>query len=69
MAGMILDQLRRAETAFEKADRTREQKRELRNKLVRVARADGATYHQISEATGLSRGRISQIMSGDTKAR
>jgi hypothetical protein len=34
---------------------------ERRNALVRQALADGWTHQQIADATGLSRGRISQL--------
>jgi DNA-directed RNA polymerase specialized sigma24 family protein len=53
--------LRSAETDFEDAEDTRERLRERRNQVVLTALTEGWTHQQISDATGLSRGRISQI--------
>jgi uncharacterized protein YerC len=61
---MTEQHLRAAEAAFRKADTEREGARARRNQLVRAALKDGWTHQQISDATGLSRGRISQIARG-----
>lgn len=66
MEPVTADQLRRAEADFRKADEGREAKREKRNALVRRALGEGWTHQQVSDATGLSRGRISQILKGAT---
>jgi uncharacterized protein YerC len=58
------NQLRTAEAAFKKAETARERAREKRNQVVRAALEAGWTHQQISDATGLSRGRISQIARG-----
>ena len=55
------EQLQRVENNYRLAARQAEQLREKRNQLVRQALAAGMTHAQISEATGLSRGRIGQI--------
>lgn len=61
---MNVDDLRRAEAAYRRATRRSEQMRAERNDAVRQALAEGWTHQQISDATGLSRGRISQIAAG-----
>lgn len=58
---ITVDALKRAERAFKKAEASREQARARRNELVREALAAGWTHQEISDVTGLSRGRISQI--------
>jgi hypothetical protein len=54
-------ELRKAETRYRRASARVEEAREHRNALVCQAIADGWTHQQISDATGLSRGRIGQI--------
>jgi hypothetical protein len=54
-------ELRKAEARFQRAVRRSEKEREARNALILAALAEGWTHQQISDATGLSRGRISQI--------
>jgi DNA-binding NarL/FixJ family response regulator len=54
-------ELREAEARYQRASRRSEQARTERNRLVREALAAGWTHAQIAEATGLSRGRVSQI--------
>jgi len=57
----MLNELQQTESAYRSASQQAEQLREKRNQLVRQALAAGMTHAQISEATGLSRGRIGQI--------
>lgn len=61
MRPVTAEQLRRAEAEFKAAYASAERSREKRNELVRGALAQGWTHQQISDVTGLSRGRISQI--------
>jgi uncharacterized protein YerC len=56
-----VEELRRAERAFRRAETAREDARAIRNDLVAKALAEGWTHQAISDVTGLSRGRISQI--------
>lgn len=58
---MTTQELRKAEARYQRAFRRSEAEREARNAAVRTALAEGWTHARISEATGLSRGRISQI--------
>lgn len=58
---MTTAQLRQAETRYRRAFGGAEKEREARNAAVRQALAEGWTHQKISEATGLSRGRISQL--------
>ena len=55
------EQLREAEQKFKADYRAAERSRARRNELVRKALKEGWTHQQVSDATGLSRGRISQI--------
>jgi DNA-directed RNA polymerase specialized sigma24 family protein len=58
---MTTAELRKAEARYQRAFRRSEALREERNALVLAALRAGWTHAQISEATGLSRGRIGQI--------
>jgi CRP-like cAMP-binding protein len=58
---MTPEAIRKAEARYQRAFRRSEEAREERNRLVREALAQGWTHARIAEATGLSRGRISQI--------
>jgi len=58
---MTTSELRKAEAAYQRAYRRAEALREARNAAVRQAIAQGWTHQQISDATGLTRGRIGQI--------
>jgi hypothetical protein len=58
---VTVDELKKAEAAYRAAFRRAEAKREARNAAVRAALAEGWTHQRISEATGLTRGRINQI--------
>ena len=58
---VTVDQLRQAQAEFEVADASREATRERRLELVRQARDEGWTQREISEAMGLTRGRINQL--------
>ena len=58
---MTADELRKAEARYQRASRRAEEAREARNAAVHEALSQGWTHAKISEATGLSRGRISQI--------
>jgi DNA-binding NarL/FixJ family response regulator len=53
--------LRRTESHYQRAASRAEDARAARNWAVRAALNAGWTHAQIAEATGLSRGRISQI--------
>ena len=53
--------LAKAQRAHESAAKRYERTREVRNALVGEALAAGWTHAVIAQATGLSRGRISQI--------
>lgn len=61
---MTIDQLRKAEAEFRKDYQAAERSRERRNELVREAFHGGLSLQEISDATGLTRGRISQIAGG-----
>ena len=58
---MTPDEVRMAQIRYEQALAQAEAARVDRNCLVAVALAQGWTHAQIAEATGLSRGRVSQI--------
>lgn len=58
---MTAAELQKAEARYQRADAQREHAREARNTTIRQALADGWTHAQISEATGLTRGRIGQL--------
>lgn len=58
---MTTDELRKAEARYQRAFARSEAAREARNSLVRAALDAGWTHARISEATGLTRGRIGQI--------
>lgn len=58
---MTADELRKAQRAHDRTAGRYKEITERRNALVRQALAEGWTHQQISNATGLSRGRISQI--------
>lgn len=58
---MTEKELRQAEAAYQAASRRAEKLRQERNALVLQALLEGWTHAAISQATGLSRGRISQI--------
>ncbi len=53
--------LRRAEAAYRQAAARAEALRAIRNQIVANALREGMTHQQIADATGLSRGRISQL--------
>lgn len=58
---MTEEDLRKAEVAYQAAFRRTEKLRLERNRAVLAAIAAGWTHARISQATGLSRGRIGQI--------
>jgi DNA-directed RNA polymerase specialized sigma24 family protein len=58
---MTKQELRSAETRYRRASAIAETHRQARNAAVRQALADGWTYAQIAEVTGLTRGRIGQL--------
>jgi hypothetical protein len=58
---MTADELRRAETRYQRAFRRYEAEREARNAAVRAAVAEGWTHAQIAAATGLTRARVGQL--------
>jgi hypothetical protein len=58
---MTVDELKKAEARYRRAFSRAEEAREARNAAVRAALAEGWTHQRISEATGLTRGRINQI--------
>lgn len=58
---MTTNELREVQRAQERTAARYKTITEKRNALVRQALAEGWTHQRISEATGLSRGRISQI--------
>jgi hypothetical protein len=58
---MTADELRKAESRYQRASRRAEELRLERNELVRQALEEGWTHAKIAEVTGLSRGRISQF--------
>lgn len=56
------DELRSAEQKFRADFAAAEQSRARRNELVMAARRAGWSYQRIADATGLTRGRLSQIV-------
>jgi hypothetical protein len=58
---VTVEELKKAEMAYRAATCRAEEKREARNRAIRQALAEGWTHARISEATGLTRGRINQI--------
>lgn len=58
---MNADELRKAQRAHDRTAGRYKEVTEKRNALVRKALAEGWTHQRISDATGLSRGRIGQI--------
>jgi hypothetical protein len=56
-------ELRKAERAYQRAQRRAEETREARNATVLAALDAGMTHAKIAEATGLTRGRIGQLAS------
>jgi hypothetical protein len=58
---MTVEELRKAETRFQRAYRRSEQAREDRNAAVRAAIEAGWSHARIAEATGLTRARVGQI--------
>jgi DNA-binding NarL/FixJ family response regulator len=64
---MTANQLRATEARYQRAFRASEAQRQERNAAVRAALAEGWTHQQIADATGLTRGRISQIKSGSLR--
>lgn len=61
---MTLIELRKLQRRYERAAAKAEELRAQRNTAVRQHLTDGYTHQWISDATGLSRGRISQIAGG-----
>lgn len=61
---MTPDDLRKAEARYQRALRHCEAERQARDALIREAIAAGWTHARISEATGLTRGRIGQLAQG-----
>lgn len=58
---MTVDELKKAEARYRRASQRAEEAREARNATIRKALDEGWTHAKISEATGLTRGRINQI--------
>jgi DNA-binding NarL/FixJ family response regulator len=58
---MTGEELEKAEARYRRASARAETLRQARNAAVLEALAEGWTHAAISQATGLSRGRISQI--------
>jgi hypothetical protein len=58
---MTVEELRQAETRFQRAYRRSETEREQRNAVVREAIAAGWPYSRIAEAMGVSKARVGQI--------
>lgn len=58
---MTAGELRKIEARYQRASRRAEELRQERNAAIRQHLVDGCTHQWISDATGLSRGRISQI--------
>lgn len=56
-----LEHLRDAEAAYRAASTLAEEKREERNHALGEALRAGHTHTQISETTGLTRGRVAQL--------
>jgi hypothetical protein len=65
---MTAAELRKAEARYQRAVRRSEEAREARNAAVQAALDAGWTHARISEATGLTRGRIGQLAQGQTNA-
>lgn len=55
------EEIRQAEVRYQRAFARSEEAREERNDLVRKMLAAGWTHAKVAEATGMSRGRVSQI--------
>lgn len=62
---MTETQLARLEAAYRAASARMEERREARNAAIRQAIAEGWTHAQIAATTGLTRGRIGQIATGE----
>lgn len=60
-ARLVPDALARAERDYREAAQRADELRASRNELVAQALREGWTHARIAEATGLSRGRISQL--------
>jgi hypothetical protein len=58
------EDLHRAGVAYKTASARAEAKRDERDRLVREAVAAGWTLARVAEATGLTRGRVNQIVRG-----
>lgn len=58
---MTVAELRNAQRAHDRAQQRAEEARLKRDQAVREALAEGWTHAKISEATGLTRGRIGQL--------
>jgi DNA-binding NarL/FixJ family response regulator len=58
---MTARQLRRAEDAYRNATGRADERKADRNAAIRQALAEGWTHQQIADATGLTRGRVSQV--------
>lgn len=58
---MTANELKKTEARYQRASRRAEDARAARNAAVCAALAAGWTHAKISEATGLTRGRIGQI--------
>lgn len=65
---MTTQELRDLEVSYQAVARDAEALRKSRNVAIALAIADGWTHAQISEATGLSRGRIGQLAQTKTGA-
>jgi plasmid maintenance system antidote protein VapI len=61
---MLVQDLHRAESGYRIASLRAEARREHRDGLVREAVAAGWTHARVAEATGLTRGRVNQIVHG-----
>jgi hypothetical protein len=61
MDRVTTDDLRKAEARYRRAFRRAEEARVERNRLILAALEAGWTHARIAEATGMSRGRVSQI--------
>lgn len=58
---MTVAELRNAQRSLERAQKRAEDARLARDEAVRQALSEGWTHARISEATGLTRGRIGQL--------
>ena len=65
---MTRTELRSLQRRYERAAAKAEILREQRNAAVRQHLAEGCTHQWLSDATGLSRGRISQIAASPLRA-